>query len=405
MKLGIFFDSQVSSGGGYYLACTKLETLIKSVKPDDEIVCFTINKSVTKKLKEEFIQIKVEFFEINLIKKFFLFLFTFNFTKKIFSKIKLLNPLEKILRKEAIDLLFFISPSSFVRFCENINFVYNIWEVQHKSIPYFPEYSDKNYSPSSYDIREESYGLAAKRAFKIVVDSERSAQDIKKHYNCSRENLFEIQAFVPGLPKFFEEKKKDYNFKKIFDDLGLPKKKILFYPAQFWPHKNHIYLIESLKEMEIRGMDNFAMVFTGHDKGNKQYIIDSIKKNNLDKKIVVLEFLKLEEIVALYKNSHALVMPTLVGRSSLPLREAFYFELPVFYTKDILDEKYSYFVNEINLNDFSNLSEYLKNDEFFNKEKLKLAKKFYLETCSDEIIIQSNKKIIQEYEKYSKYWR
>ena len=91
---------------------------------------------------------------------------------------KLRNPFENKLINNDIELLFFLSPSSFVRFCEKINFVYNIWEVQHRSIPYFPEYSDKKYSQSTYELREESYEFAVKRAFKIIVDTEKSAQDI-----------------------------------------------------------------------------------------------------------------------------------------------------------------------------------------------------------------------------------
>ena len=59
---------------------------------------------------------------------------------------------------------------------------------------FFPEYSDKKYSQSSYELREESYEFAVKRAFKIIVDTEKSAQDIIKNYNCSRDNLFEVSA-------------------------------------------------------------------------------------------------------------------------------------------------------------------------------------------------------------------
>ena len=57
-------------------------------------------------------------------------------------------------------------------------------------------------------------------------------------------------------------------------------------------------------------------------------------------------------------------MTSLVGRSSLPLREAFYFELPVFYAGGILDKNYATHVNELKLDDFNDLFNYL------NKEKI-----------------------------------
>ncbi len=406
MKLGVFFESQSSSGGGFYLSQTKLEALIKSIDSKKEIICFVTNKDTKDSLKKKFTNIKIEIFQVNIFRKFLLFLYTVSFIKKILYKMKLRNPFENKLINNDIELLFFLSPSSFVRFCEKINFVYNIWEVQHRSIPYFPEYSDKKYSQSTYELREESYEFAVKRAFKIIVDTEKSAQDIIKNYNCSRDNLFEVQPFVPSLPKYYERVKEKLNFKEIFSKLNLPNKKILFYPAQFWPHKNHIYLVDSFKNLLKNNIDEYILVFTGRDRGNKEYILKTIEKNNLKNEIIIFDFLKLEEIIALYKYSFALIMTTLVGRSSLPLREAFYFELPVFYSKDLLDKSYSKFVNELDLNDPSSLSNYLKSGNYNqNLELIKSAKEFYLETCSDKAIIKSNKNVIKEYENYSKYWQ
>ena len=38
MKLGVFFESQSSSGGGFYLSQTKLEALIKSIDSKKEMI-------------------------------------------------------------------------------------------------------------------------------------------------------------------------------------------------------------------------------------------------------------------------------------------------------------------------------------------------------------------------------
>ena len=42
-----------------------------------------------------------------------------------------------------------------------------------------------------------------------------------------------------------------------------------------------------------------------------------------------------EKIISIYKKTLALVMPTYVARSTLPLYEAFYFKVPVFYSKNV----------------------------------------------------------------------
>ena len=60
----------------------------------------------------------------------------------------------------------------------------------------------------------------------------------------------------------------DVDIKKKYK-LDMP---YVFYPAQFWAHKNHIYLLEGLKSLE----DNFGLkvgaIFSGGDKGNLDFI-------------------------------------------------------------------------------------------------------------------------------------
>ena len=105
--------------------------------------------------------------------------------------------------------------------------------------------------------------------------------------------------------------------------------------------------------------------------------------------ITFFEYLSDEDIKVLYKNCKALIMPSLVGYSSLPLYESFYFEKPVFYSKDLLDTSLQKFVNEIDLKDPNNLSDEINNfDKNIDRinEKVKTAKKYFAENLSDEKI-------------------
>jgi len=405
MKIGIFFESQINSGGGFNVSQTRLEFLSKSLEKNYSYECFVTNKDSLNYLKKKG-NYNLLNFKLNFFTKIIFFLHKFKLLKKVFSVFKIKNPLEKKIKERNIDVLFFISPSSFVQFCDSTPFVYSIWEMQHKSIPYFPEYRDNKYSQSNYQLREDSYKYAVDRAFKIVVDTKKTEEDVKISYNSNRDDLFEIQAFVPNLPTYYEKIKTKYDFDKIFEDFNLPKKKVLFYPAQFWPHKNHIYLIKSFEMMLKQNNNEFILVFTGHDKGNKKYIINEIEKRNLQNHIFLLNYLSLEQIISLYKNSFALTMTSLVGRSSLPLREAFYFKLPVFYSSGILDEAYSKFVNELDLENFDSLYSYLKDkNHSIDYEKISKAKEFYEQTCDESVIINSYKKIIKNFLFKQEYWK
>jgi len=404
MKIGIFFESLVNSGGGISVSQTRLNFLTKSLENEHSYICFVANKHSYEFLKKKNFD-NLVYFKINFFLKVLFFLHKIDLIKKIFVFFKVDNPLDKQLKKNHIDLLFFISPSFFVKFCNSIPFVYSIWEMQHRSISYFPEYRDTKGSQSSFLLREESYKYASDLAFKILVDTEKTKEDIKKAYNVDRKKLFEIQPFVPNLPAYYEKIRDKYNFDKIFKELKLPKKKILFYPAQFWPHKNHIYLVNSLESLVNNNNEEFILVFTGYDKGNKQYILNQVKNKKLENYIYFFDYLSSDQIISLYKNSFALTMTTLVGRSSLPLREAFYFELPVFYSGNILDDKYASFVNELDLKDFDSLKNHLfKKDYSIDKDKVIRAKKFYDHTCADDVIIQSYKNILKDFKFNFELW-
>ena len=81
-------------------------------------------------------------------------------------------------------------------------------------------------------------------------------------------------------------------------------------------------------------------------------------------------------------------MPSLIGYSSLPLYEAFFFKKPVFYTKNLLEENLKVLVTEIDIDDVNSLANEIINFQK-NKTNLKIkaekAKIFFEENLTDEI--------------------
>jgi glycosyltransferase involved in cell wall biosynthesis len=60
----------------------------------------------------------------------------------------------------------------------------------------------------------------------------------------------------------------------------------------------------------------------------------------LQEDVIFFDFLSDEDIVYLYKNCYAVVVPTYVGTVSFPLIEAFYFKKPIIANSVILDDLY-----------------------------------------------------------------
>ena len=105
----------------------------------------------------------------------------------------------------------------------------------------------------------------------------------------------------------------------------------VFYLAQFWAHKNHIYLLQGLADLRSRYGLDVGAIFVGSDKGNLGYIKKSAVSLGVFDLVKFGGFVSNEEIPVLYKQSVALVMPTYFGPTNLPPLEAFELGVPVLY--------------------------------------------------------------------------
>jgi glycosyltransferase involved in cell wall biosynthesis len=103
----------------------------------------------------------------------------------------------------------------------------------------------------------------------------------------------------------------------------------IFYPAQLWPHKNHLLLVEALARFkQIHGRE-LNCVLTGLDAGFWTKVGDAIKLRNLSN-VQYLGKVSFGELVWLYRNCKAVLALGIHESSSLPLREASVFAKPVF---------------------------------------------------------------------------
>ncbi|GBR74212.1 glycosyl transferase GTB-type super family, partial [Candidatus Termititenax aidoneus] len=107
------------------------------------------------------------------------------------------------------------------------------------------------------------------------------------------------------------------------------KKPFVFYPAQFWAHKNHVSIIEALAWLRDTKKIVIYGYFVGSDKGNLEYVKCAIKKYNLEKQVFILGFVKYPELRYLYKNALAMVYVSLLGPNNLPPLEAAALSCPV----------------------------------------------------------------------------
>ena len=105
-------------------------------------------------------------------------------------------------------------------------------------------------------------------------------------------------------------------------------KNFLFYPAQLWPHKNHLLLIEALALFRDRNGYEISCILTGEDCGMGVAIAAEISRKKLSK-IRYLGKVPFLELLWLYHHCRAVLALGLHESSSLPLREGAVFGKPL----------------------------------------------------------------------------
>jgi glycosyltransferase involved in cell wall biosynthesis len=388
MKIGIIFDTYRKGGGGYNQSIVTAKIL---------------NSLSSKEINFEFISmlpggerelVKNSYKVINFTKqkssRLYYILSKSKIFESFFNKFRIENPFTKFLFNRKYDLVFFLGPSFYINCCNKINFMVNIYDLNFKFNNFFPEYKNEKVFNDTKDIINKSVD----RAFKIFVDTDRTKEELNSYFLCPSEKIT-VYPFSSHLPGIWEEIKENFDINFYLAKLKIPENlNFFYYPAQFWAHKNHRYIIDALKILKKK-KNNYKIIFSGSDKGNLNYIKKIINDNGLNENFLIYDFLEDKEVISIYLKSKGLIMPTFVARSTLPLYEAFYFKKPVFYSKGVLDPEIEKFVNTIDLEEPMDLAckiESFNNNEMEINNKVNNAKNFYNKNLKLEVkskILQS----------------
>jgi len=285
---------------------------------------------------------------------------------------------------------------------EKTNYITTIWDLCHQDELEFPEvrwYKE-------FERREYNYRKILPKAIAILVESNLTKVNLTSRYGIPQERIHytPFKASIATTDEKNLDEKVSLNIKKKYD-LNVP---YVFYPAQFWAHKNHIYLLKGLKNLEEKYKLKVGAIFSGADKGNLDYIKEHVNKLDLSDRVRFAGFVSNNEISTLYSQSLALVMPTFFGPTNLPPMEAFEIGVPVIYPdKKGLKEQVGDAALLIDLKNSMSLADQLnnlyENDELRKKliENGKKQLKFY--NSIDHISLLTN--IIEDFAVKRNCWK
>lgn len=95
----------------------------------------------------------------------------------------------------------------------------------------------------------------------------------------------------------------------------------VLYPAQAWPHKNHLRLLEALAELRDAGL-RVPLVMTGAHTRHTEAIHARVRHLRLGSQVLDLGFVPGPVLVALYASATAVVFPSLFEGFGIPVVEA-----------------------------------------------------------------------------------
>jgi glycosyltransferase involved in cell wall biosynthesis len=240
-----------------------------------------------------------------------------------FTNLDICNRIDvRNLKRHGIDVLLYLNQNG--RYVDNFPFITMNWDIGHKSTFAFPEFVEER----SFEFRDKWYTSEIQKAFAIFVESESGKRELA-HYFSIPEIKIRVVPLFPG--RVAELTVTENAQTEILSRYGIGRLAYFYYPAQFWAHKNHYNLIIAFAQLKKKdaSLNFLKLVFTGSDKGNKAYIRSIVKACNLEQDIVMLDFVSSEEVNVLYRNSIALVMPTFLGPTNMPLLEARALNVPV----------------------------------------------------------------------------
>lgn len=233
--------------------------------------------------------------------------------------------LEAQLSRRGIDLVYFLSPSLLARHLDTLNYITTVWDLCHRDEPEFPEVRRGR----EFEQRESVYHSILPRATAVLVDSEAGRYNVVRRYGVDAWRTHVI-PFSPAAAQDISDEAYQAGFFDVKERYGLAGDYV-FYPAQFWPHKNHVYLLEGLQRLEQLHGHRLGAVFSGGDKGNLAFVKAKAEKLGLADRVRFAGFVPDGQMPYFYRQSVALVMPTYFGPTNLPPLEAFANSVPVLY--------------------------------------------------------------------------
>jgi glycosyltransferase involved in cell wall biosynthesis len=191
--------------------------------------------------------------------------------------------------------------------------VFNPHDLQHRHYPEF-------FGRRDLAAREARFATACRHATALVAFADWGRADLIAQYGVSPEKVLTIRQ---GAPTELYERVSATFAEDVRTRLRLPPAFAL-YPAQTWPHKNHLTLVEAVARLRDDHDVRLDLVCTGTRNAFWPTIEERIRELDVGDRVRFLGFVPPGELKALYRLATFVVFPSLFEGGGLPVVEAFH---------------------------------------------------------------------------------
>jgi glycosyltransferase involved in cell wall biosynthesis len=209
---------------------------------------------------------------------------------------------------------FFIHIRPFLA-CNVVPYSTVVWDLEHRRIPFFPELSING----EWELREKQYAEVLPRASVVVTGTNVGKEQLERFYGLASERIVVLPHPTPS----------DCFQSHTFRTAEKKRDDFLLYPAQFWPHKNHIVILRALSYLANELKIIKRVCFTGSDHGNYKFVVEEANRLGVIDQVDFAGFVSRAELIQLYDKASALVYTSYGGPENLPPLEAFARGCPV----------------------------------------------------------------------------
>jgi glycosyltransferase involved in cell wall biosynthesis len=222
---------------------------------------------------------------------------------------------DRTVERSGADVIHFPYQDAFLT---EVPSLYQPHDLQHLHLP-------ELFSDWERRRREVIYRTHCAAATTVVMMTSWGRRDLIERYGLPSEKV----AVVPGGSVLWEyPEPSESDLSALSQGLGL-REGFLIYPAQTWPHKNHVRLLEALALVRDRDGLEIPLVCPGSDPRRSREVRARAEELGLSRTAIFPGFVSPLELRGLYRLATGLIFPSRFEGWGLPVCEAFSEGLPV----------------------------------------------------------------------------